>query len=180
MHVSMYTYVHAHVIHVCIVKVRLLALDTNQLALAGARTQGDEQLRWFGEQLDQAAAQGADVIVLGHIAPGASHIDWDSMAAELYAMLQYLRQTRWGYALQYCGVAGAPCRAGHFNAGRECPLRPRADRRRWASSRWGRGAGSDMLRRPHELGTVALGRQVAPTALTCAVRRTPAPIKYCR
>ena len=84
----------------------------------------------------------------------------------LAAVLQYLRQTRWGYALQYWGVAGAPCRAGHFNAGRECPLRPRADRCRWASSRWGRGAGSDMLRRPHELGTVALGRQVAPTALT--------------
>ncbi|KOO22213.1 sphingomyelin acid-like 3b [Chrysochromulina tobinii] len=40
-----------------------------------------EQLTWFVGVLRDAAAKGSSVLVLGHIAPGASHIDWDSMAA---------------------------------------------------------------------------------------------------
>ena len=59
----------------------VVALDTNVLAMATEASGAAEQLRWFGATLERASRAEASVLVLGHIAPGASHIDWDSMAA---------------------------------------------------------------------------------------------------
>ena len=49
----------------------LVALDTNSLALAEAAATATRQLAWLEATLAQAAAQQADVIIVGHIAPGA-------------------------------------------------------------------------------------------------------------
>ena len=56
-------------------------LETNALALADAAADGAAQLAWLDETLSNAEAARASVLVLGHIAPGASHVDYDSMAA---------------------------------------------------------------------------------------------------
>ena len=60
-------------------------LETNALALPEAAHAADEQLSWLGRVLSDAADARATVLVLGHIAPGASHVDWQSMAASGWA-----------------------------------------------------------------------------------------------
>lgn len=59
----------------------VVCLETNALSLGIAAAEANEQLAWLESTLAQASAEGAQVLLLGHIAPGASHIDWDSMAA---------------------------------------------------------------------------------------------------
>jgi len=59
----------------------VVAIDTNSLALADAAATATRQLAWFETTLAAAEAQGVEVIVVGHIAPGASHTDWRSIAA---------------------------------------------------------------------------------------------------
>lgn len=59
----------------------VVVLETNALSIASMAAAAQEQLTWFVGVLRDAAAKGSSVLVLGHIAPGASHIDWDSMAA---------------------------------------------------------------------------------------------------
>lgn len=56
-------------------------LETNMLALPDGAADGEKQLAWLERKTDEARQAGASIVVLGHIAPGASHIDWDSMAA---------------------------------------------------------------------------------------------------
>ena len=63
----------------------LVVLETNALSLPAHASAAAAQLEWLGEVLDSAAAARASVVILGHIAPGASHIDWDSMAAAGWA-----------------------------------------------------------------------------------------------
>ncbi len=59
----------------------LLALETNVLSLASSRAAAAEQLSWLDARLGAAEAANASVVLLGHIAPGASHVDYESMAA---------------------------------------------------------------------------------------------------
>lgn len=56
-------------------------LETNALALTEAAADAASQLEWLDRTLTNAAEAGASVIILGHIAPGASHVDFNSMAA---------------------------------------------------------------------------------------------------
>ena len=60
-------------------ELRVLALETNAFALVSAGW--SEQLDWFEEALGAAAAANRSVVVVGHIAPGGSHTDWNSIAA---------------------------------------------------------------------------------------------------
>jgi hypothetical protein len=96
----------------------IVALETNSLALREDATNAKAQLRWLRGVLQDAASAEASVILLGHIAPGASHIDWDSMAAagwsgggftagsqeELYSILrQDARRSRPCVVALFCG-----------------------------------------------------------------------------
>jgi 3',5'-cyclic AMP phosphodiesterase CpdA len=63
----------------------VVAMDTNSLALAEAAATATRQLAWFEATLVAAEAQAVQVIVVGHIAPGASHTDWRSIAAAGWA-----------------------------------------------------------------------------------------------
>ena len=63
----------------------LVALDTNALALGEAAATASRQLAWLETTLQSAADAAVDVIILGHIAPGASHGDWNSIAAVQWA-----------------------------------------------------------------------------------------------
>ena len=60
-------------------------LETNAPSLPEAADAGGAQLDWLEGVLGRAAAAGVTVLVAGHIAPGASHIDYDSMAATGWA-----------------------------------------------------------------------------------------------
>ena len=70
--------------------LRVLVLETNALSLREANAEGsggggggaaDAQLRWLRARLERAVGANESVVVLGHVAPGASHVDYDSMAA---------------------------------------------------------------------------------------------------
>lgn len=63
----------------------IVVLETNALSLPGASEAASQQLAWLEGVLDKATDQQAAVLISGHIAPGASHIDWDSMAAAGWA-----------------------------------------------------------------------------------------------
>ncbi|KAL1510740.1 hypothetical protein AB1Y20_007027 [Prymnesium parvum] len=65
--------------------VWVVALETNMLSIADAAGEARAQLQWLRSVLDAARREGVEVLLLGHIAPGASHIDWDSMAASGWA-----------------------------------------------------------------------------------------------
>ena len=56
-------------------RLRAVVLNTNQLALGG----GDEQLSWLEEELRQARQRRQTVLLMGHIPPGPSHFELDSI-----------------------------------------------------------------------------------------------------
>ena len=54
-----------------------ISLNTNELALGG----GAEQLRWLGKTLTAVRSRADSAILLGHIPPGPSHFELDSICA---------------------------------------------------------------------------------------------------
>lgn len=59
----------------------VVVLETNALSIPSASVAADLQLSWLEHVLKGAALHAVSVLILGHIAPGASHIDFNSMAA---------------------------------------------------------------------------------------------------
>ncbi len=55
--------------------LKAVVLNTNQLALGG----GAEQLSWLADELAEARRGGQRVLLMGHIPPGPSHCELDSI-----------------------------------------------------------------------------------------------------